>query len=106
MEAKDLFTLALQLSPEWKVAECQLDQVAHRLTLKLDFMPGSQFPAPGASHQLLCPVHDTGEKTWRHLDFFQYQTELVARVPRVTTPEGEWCRWRCRGRGRAAALRS
>jgi transposase len=28
------------------------------------------------------------EKRWRHLDFFQYQTELVARVPRVKTPEG------------------
>lgn len=89
MEAKDLFTLALQLTPEWKVTECHLDQPAHRLTLKLDFKAGSKFPVPGASHQLLCPVHDTVEKTWRHLDFFQYQTELVARVPRVTTPEGK-----------------
>ena len=88
MEAKDLFTLALQLTPEWRVTDCQLDPAAHRLTLKLDFQPGSRFPAPGAPHQLLCPVHDTVEKQWRHLDFFQYQTELVARVPRVKTPEG------------------
>jgi len=89
MEAKDLFTLALQLTPEWKVAACRLDAAAHQLTLHLDFVPGSRFPAPGAEHQLLCPVHDTVEKTWRHLDFFQYQTELVARVPRVKTPEGQ-----------------
>jgi transposase len=89
MEAKDLFTLALQLTSEWKVTHCELDQQAHRLTLKLDFTPGSKFPAPGAAHQLLCPVHDTVEKRWRHLDFFQYQTELVARVPRVKTPEGK-----------------
>lgn len=89
MEAKDLFTLALQLTPEWKVSACELDQVAPRLTLKLDFAPGSRFPVPGASHQLLCPVHDTTEKTWRHLGFFQYQTELVARVPRIRTPEGK-----------------
>lgn len=89
MEAKDLFTLALQLSAEWRVSACELDQAAHRLTLKLDFKAGSKFPVPGASHQLLCAVHDTVEKTWRHLDFFQYQTELVARVPRVTTPEGK-----------------
>lgn len=88
MDAKELFTLALQLTPEWKVTECQLDQQARRLTLKLDFQAGSKFCAPGAGHQLLCPVHDTVEKTWRHLDFFQYQTELVARVPRVKTPEG------------------
>jgi transposase len=88
MEAKDLFTLALQLTPEWRVTDCVLDQPGRRLTLKLDFQPGSKFAAPGAGHQLLCPVHDTVEKSWRHLDFFQYQTELVARVPRVKTPEG------------------
>jgi transposase len=28
-------------------------------------------------------VHDTVEKKWRHLNFFQYECELVARVPRV-----------------------
>src|SRR4051812_14353731 len=89
MDAKDLFTAALQLSPEWKVTDCRLDQQARRLTLKLDFKVGSKFAPPGADHQLLCPVHDTVEKTWRHLDFFQYQTELVARVPRVKTPEGK-----------------
>jgi transposase len=88
MEAKDLFTLAVQLTSEWKVTDCLLDQQARRLTLKLDFKAGSKFCAPGAAHQLLCPVHDTVETRWRHLDFFQYQTELVARVPRVKTPDG------------------
>lgn len=88
MNAEALFTAALQLTPEWKVTACRLDQAARRLTLQLDFTSGSKFCAPGADHQLLCPVHDTVEKTWRHLDFFQYQTELVARVPRVKTPEG------------------
>jgi transposase len=88
MEAKDLFTLALHLTPEWKVVECRLDREARRLTLELDFVPGSKFPVPGADHQLLCPVHDTVEKRWRHLDFFEYRTELVARVPRVVSPEG------------------
>jgi transposase len=32
-------------------------------------------------------VHDTEEKTWRHLDFFQHQAYLTARVPRVRCPE-------------------
>lgn len=89
MDARDLFTLALQLTPEWKVTDCILDQEKRRLTLKLDFVTGSRFAVPGADHQLLCPVHDTEEKRWRHLDFFQYETELVARVPRVKTPEGK-----------------
>src|SRR5207244_7061888 len=33
-----------------------------------------------------CGVHDTIERRWRHLDFFQYRCELVAKVPRT------WCR--------------
>ena len=32
-------------------------------------------------------MHDTEEKTWRHLDFFQHQAYLTARVPRVECPE-------------------
>src|SRR5664279_158026 len=34
-----------------------------------------------------CPVHDTEDKTWRHLDFFQYKAFLHARVPRTRCPE-------------------
>ena len=32
-------------------------------------------------------MHDTIEKTWRHLDFFQHQAFLHARTPRITCPE-------------------
>ena len=27
-------------------------------------------------------VHDTDDKTWRHLDFFEHQAYLTAQVPR------------------------
>ena len=33
-----------------------------------------------------CGIHDTIERRWRHMHFFQYRCELVARVPRT------WCR--------------
>jgi transposase len=33
-------------------------------------------------------VHDTVEKRWRHLNFFQHECYLHARVPRVNTPDG------------------
>jgi transposase len=32
-------------------------------------------------------VKDTEEKTWRHLDFFEHQAYLTARVPRVVCEE-------------------
>jgi hypothetical protein len=31
-------------------------------------------------------VHDSSDKTWRHLDFFQHQAYLRARVLRVSCP--------------------
>ncbi|HEY5857368.1 MAG TPA: ISL3 family transposase [Aldersonia sp.] len=34
-----------------------------------------------------CPIHDTAEKTWRHMDFFQHRAFLHARLPRVWFPE-------------------
>lgn len=58
---------------------------ASRLDLYIDFPRGSRFACPGCGREG-CPVHDTKDETWRHLDFFQHRTELHARVPRVTCP--------------------
>lgn len=85
MEANLLFGQALGLTGGWKVVESQMNAAGRELRLKLDFEPGSRFGCPscGAS----CPVHDTVEKKWRHLDFWQHRTELAARVPRVSCAE-------------------
>ena len=58
------------------------DAEAHRLDVEIDFAPGSRFACPtcGAAD---CPAHDTERMTWRHLNFFQHQAYLNARVPRV-----------------------
>lgn len=37
--------------------------------------------------QQVCPRHDKRERRWRHLDTCQYQTVLVADVPRVRCQE-------------------
>jgi len=52
------------------------------LDIEIDFAPGSRFacPACGAAD---CPAYDTERKTWRHLNFFQHQAYLNARVPRI-----------------------
>lgn len=89
MEAKDLFTAALQLGEEWRVEECELRREEGLLRLRIGFERGSKFVVAGQGHQLGLPVHDTVERSWQHLNFFQFRTELVARVPRVKTPEGQ-----------------
>jgi transposase len=77
-----LLQLALGLTPPWTVRRADFDPEAHRLDIEIDFAPGSRFACPvcGAAD---CPAYDTERKTWRHLNFFQHQAYLTARVPRV-----------------------
>lgn len=85
MNANALFEQALGLGNGWKVVGSSIDVDTKRLDLKLDFAHGSQFPCPKCG--AFCPVHDTVEKSWRHLDFWQHQTILTARVPRTKCDE-------------------
>jgi len=84
-EIDDLFQAALGLAEPWQVVRTEFDATARRLDLYLDFPKGARFPCPEGD-QPACPVHDTEPKRWRHLDFFQHQAYLHARVPRVTCP--------------------
>ena len=82
MKDTELIQIALMLTPPWKVAECQFDVNQERLNIHLDFLKGSQFSCP-VCDQADCAVHDTKEKSWRHLNFFQHETYMTARVPRI-----------------------
>ena len=66
------------------MAECRFEGEPKRLELRLEHVPGEHFECPQC--KALCGVHDTLERRWRHLNFFQYRCELVAKVPRT------WCR--------------
>ena len=82
MRDNDLFRLALGITSPWFVASSGFDAEKKRLDIALDFKAGSRFACPECKAED-CPVHDTIEKTWRHLDFFQHQAFLTARTPRV-----------------------
>jgi transposase len=85
MDTHTLFKLALGLQAPWEVKDLQFSNEDHRLDIVLDFTRGADFPCPvcGVSSK----VHDTEEKSWRHLDFFQHSAYLTARVPRCKCPE-------------------
>jgi transposase len=82
MRDTTLMQQALGLTPPWTVVRSDFDTEARRLDVEIDFTPGSRFACPncGAAD---CPAYDTQRKTWRHLNFFQHQAYLNARVPRV-----------------------
>lgn len=80
MNENELFQTALGLLPPWRVERFSFE--SGQLDIYLDFPRGAVFPCPvcGASD---CKAYDTETLTWRHLNFFQHQTFLHARTPRV-----------------------
>jgi transposase len=82
MRDTNLLQLALGLTPPWTVTGSDFDPAAKRLDIQVDFAPGSRFACPTCGAEG-CPAHDTERMTWRHLNFFQHQAYLNARVPRV-----------------------
>ncbi|MCE2691934.1 MAG: ISL3 family transposase, partial [Rubrivivax sp.] len=76
-----LFTSALGLQPPWVVQDVKLDTAQRRIDFQIACQ-GAKLacPACGASAE---PVHDRLARSWRHLDFFQFEAWLHCDVPRV-----------------------
>jgi len=71
--------MGLGLSLPWIVTSSSIEE--GELHIHIDFEKGAKFDG--------CSVHDTVERSWRHLNFWQYPTYLHARVPRVVGPDGK-----------------
>lgn len=97
MEANQLFEMALGLGGLWRVSDSRFEGEPKKLQLFLEPKGGLLWKCPECERY--GPVHDSVEKRWRHLDFFQYECELVAKVPRcrceahgVRQVEAPWAR--------------
>ena len=96
MNTVDIFSAGLGLTEPWFVSDVQLipSEESHELELHItvDFKRGAKFNILDDDGNLICDANgqplelnaaDTVERTWRHLNFFQYRTFLHARVPKV-----------------------
>jgi len=82
VDQKSVFATALGLTgTPWKVVEVRFDRDLKRLDIDIDFAPGSRFAHPES--QQPCSVYDTEPRSWRHLNFFQFECYVNAHVPRV-----------------------
>lgn len=84
MNPESLFGVALGITPPWEVEGIEFSKENKRLDIKIGFQRGASFACPVCGAP--APAYDTSEKTWRHLNFFQYEAYLTARVPRVKCP--------------------
>ena len=83
---ENIFEQALGVESPWFIESKTFNVQEKRLDIYINFKKGWRFPLEegGPSY----PVHDTEEKTWRHLNFFQHECYLHVRTPRVRTDDG------------------
>jgi hypothetical protein len=82
---KQLFELALQLEPPWRVVKSDIDSERRRVDLRLGFRGGSRFPCPQCGRA--CPAVEFTEGTWRQPDVMAFEAFVTARLPSICCPE-------------------
>jgi len=78
--------MALGINDPWFISDVRFDAKQKRLDIDLDFTRGSKFEVAGVGS---FGAYDTLQKSWRHLNFFEHECYLNARVPRVKDEEGK-----------------
>jgi len=112
---QELFQLALNITDPWFVSDLKFNAESKRLDVYIDFKKGSTFSyeyidyKTGIKKEIIedkeietktqieisretfnnLKAYDTKDKTWRHLNFFEHECYLHARVPRVKLPNGK-----------------
>ncbi len=87
---EDLFSCALGIEAPWFIDSMEFDPESSRMDIYLNFKRGSTFSDQGddTSDIKAYKAYDTVDKTWRHLNFFQHECYLHARVPRIKRDDG------------------
>jgi transposase len=83
---KELFSAALGIQEPIYIDEIVFDGTEGELHIHMNFRHGGRFSCSECGGTGL-PVHDTVEKTWRHLNFWQYKTYIHLRTPRTKCPK-------------------
>lgn len=87
MNMSKLFEAALNIGEPWFISGVDFSAEQKRLEIRVDFTKGTAFKLPGIAGEH--KAYDTVEKSWRHLNFFEHECYLIARIPRVRTPDNK-----------------
>lgn len=83
-----IFEIALGLTSPWTVKNIYFEQhdLARELHIHLDFEKGFKFKQKDESESV---AHDTVERKWQHLNFFEHKCYIHAGVPLVLDKSGK-----------------
>lgn len=83
-----LFEHSMGLGPEWRVEDVWFaspEGGGEELHIRVGRTPGGAVACPACGAR--CGVYDSRERTWRHLDIWQFKTVVHCRVPRADCTE-------------------
>lgn len=79
-----LFTQSLGISEPWYVSSVEFSREQKRLDIQLEYGSYAKFPCPRCGG-INTDIYDRQDHTWRHVNYFEHQAHIHAKVPRV------WC---------------
>lgn len=80
---EDLFQTALGITSPWYIESLTFDVENSRQDVFINFQRGAIFKDPEDPSGKEYKAYDTVRKQWRHMNFFQHECYLHARVPRI-----------------------
>lgn len=83
-----IFQQALHINDPWFIKSIDFNEDKKRLDIQIDFKKGAKFKTEIDSEKSYT-AYDTVVKKWRHLNFFEHECYLHARVPRIKNDEGK-----------------
>lgn len=90
MDIEKLFEMALHISTPWYIKGIEFSEAEKRLNIHIDFKKGARFYYESKEEGIKgdFKAYDTVQKEWRHLNFFEHECYLIARVPRIDAGNG------------------
>ena len=80
-----VFEQALGLEQPWSIKDVQLSQSLGRLDIYLQYTRGCTFACSQCNQSL--GIYRTRKRTWKHLNFFQYEAYLHVKLPEIQCPD-------------------
>jgi len=92
IDTNSLFEQALNVKNPWFIEKIDFDEKLKKLDIFIDFKKGAEFHYEDSELEISgeYKAYDTLKKTWRHLNFFEHETFLHAKVPRVKIADNKF----------------
>ncbi len=85
MQSREVFEQLLGLSRPWEVTDVDLALKENKVRVYVDLGKDAVLVCPECGEP--CAGYDRRQRQWRHLDTMQYETLVIAEVPRLKCPE-------------------